>query len=94
MSRTVHCIKLDREAEGLSRPPYPGEIGQRVFDNVSKQAWQEWLMHQTRLINEYQLSLADASARKFLAEEMEKYFFGGGELAQTGYTPPKNALES
>ncbi len=88
MSRTVHCIKLDQEAEGLERPPYPGDLGQRIYDQVSKQAWQEWLAHQTMLINEYRLVLADPKARQFLATEMEKYFFGGGELAQTGYVPP------
>lgn len=93
MTRTVHCIKLDREAEALDRAPYPGALGQRILDSVSKPAWQEWLQHQTRLINEYRLALSDAKARKFLAEEMEKYFFGGGELAQTGYTPPRNALD-
>lgn len=93
MSRTVQCIKLGKEAEGLDRAPYPGDLGKRILDNVSKEAWQGWLQHQTRLINEYRLALADAKARKFLAEEMEKYFFGGGELAQTGYTPPKNALD-
>lgn len=87
MSRTVHCIKLGIEAEGLDRPPYPGPLGQRIFDAVSKKGWQGWIEHQTRLINEYRLSLADASARKFLAAEMEKYFFGG-ELAQTSFVPP------
>lgn len=86
MARTVHCIKLGSEAEGLDRPPYPGAIGQRIFEQVSKQAWQDWLAHQTRLINEYRLSLAEKSAREFLAQEMEKYFFGG-ELTQTGYVP-------
>ncbi|WP_420468490.1 oxidative damage protection protein [Panacagrimonas sp.] len=94
MSRTVQCIKLGREAEGLDRAPYPGPLGQRLLENVSKEAWQQWLQHQTRVINEYRLSLSDASARKFLAEEMEKYFFGGGDLAQTSYVPPKNALDS
>lgn len=88
MSRTVHCIKLGQEAEGLARPPLPGALGQRIFDNVSKQAWADWLAHQTRLINEYHLVLAEASARKFLAEEMEKFFFGGGELTGTHYVPP------
>ncbi len=88
MSRTVNCIKLGKEAEGLDAPPYPGDLGQRLYDQVSKLAWQGWLEHQTRLINEYRLVLADPKARKFLAEEMEKYFFGGGELASTGYTPP------
>ncbi len=93
MSRTVQCIKLGKEAEGLERARYPGELGKRIFDNVSKEAWQGWLQHQTRLINEYRLALSDAKARKFLSEEMEKYFFGGGELAQTSYVPPKNALD-
>lgn len=93
MSRTVHCIKLDRDAEGLDRAPYPGALGQRLLDHVSKEGWQLWLQHQTRLINEYRLALSDASARKFLAAEMEKFFFGGGELAQTSYVPPKNALD-
>jgi len=88
MTRMVNCVKLGKEAEGLDRPPYPGPLGQRIFDNVSKQAWAEWVAHQTRLINEYKLALADPAARKFLAGEMEKYFFGG-ELATTGYVPPK-----
>jgi Fe-S cluster biosynthesis and repair protein YggX len=85
----VHCVKLGKEAEGLDRPPYPGPLGQRIYENVSKQAWQEWIAQQTRLINEYRLALADPNSRKFLAAEMEKFFFGGGEMAQTGYVPPK-----
>ncbi|AXQ31050.1 oxidative damage protection protein [Solimonas sp. K1W22B-7] len=88
MTRTVHCVKLGTDAEGLDRPPYPGPLGQRIFENVSKQAWADWLAHQTRLINEYRLALADAKSRKFLADEMEKFFFGGGDLAKTSYTPP------
>ena len=88
MTRTVKCVKLGQEAEGLARPPYPGPLGQRIFENVSQAGWKLWLEHQTRLINEYRLALADAEARKFLAGEMEKFFFGGGEMAQTGYTPP------
>ncbi|QIK38252.1 oxidative damage protection protein [Caldichromatium japonicum] len=90
MTRTVHCIKLGREAEGLDRPPYPGELGQRIFEQVSKAAWQDWLRHQTRLINEYRLSLTNPQARRFLEEQMERYFFGeGGEGAEMppGYTP-------
>ncbi|MDB5972092.1 MAG: oxidative damage protection protein [Hydrocarboniphaga sp.] len=88
MARTVHCVKLGLEAEGLDRAPYPGVLGVRIYDSVSKAAWAEWLQHQTRLINEYRLALSDVEARKFLAKEMEKYFFGGGELAQTSYVPP------
>lgn len=90
MSRTVQCIKLGAEAEGLDRAPIPGELGKRIFEQVSKQAWRDWVAHQTRLINEYKLVLADAEARKFLTTEMEKYFFGG-ELAKTSYVPPKKA---
>lgn len=87
MSRMVHCTKLDREAEGLNKPPYPGELGQRIFDGVSKEAWQLWLQHQTMLINEYRLTPVDPKARKFLEEEMDKYFFGGGSAAPDQYVP-------
>jgi Fe-S cluster biosynthesis and repair protein YggX len=93
MSRTVHCIKLGTDAEGLDRPPLPGPLGQRIFENVSKQAWQMWIQHQTRLINEYRLALADAGARKLLSEEMEKFLFDGGELTQTGYVPPASKAD-
>jgi Fe-S cluster biosynthesis and repair protein YggX len=75
MSRTVNCVKLKKEAEGLDRAPYPGELGQKIFDNVSKEAWQQWLGHQTMLINEYRLSPVDPKARTFLEEQMEKFFF-------------------
>ncbi len=78
MSRTVHCIKLGKEAEGLERTPYPGDLGQRIFENVSKEAWQGWLQHQTMLLNEHRLSPINPKDRKFLEDEMEKYFFGGG----------------
>jgi Fe-S cluster biosynthesis and repair protein YggX len=88
VSRIVHCVKLGIDAEGLDRPPYPGPLGKRLYEQVSKQAWKQWLEHQTRLINEYRLVLADAKAREFLAGEMEKFFFGGGELAKTEYKPP------
>jgi len=88
-SRTVQCIKLNREAEGLDRVPYPGELGQRIFDNVSKEAWQEWLKQQTMLINEYRLSPIEPKARKFLEEQMEKYFFGEGAEAPPEFVPPK-----
>ncbi|MHA1569779.1 MAG: oxidative damage protection protein [Alphaproteobacteria bacterium] len=88
MSRMVHCVKLNTEAEGLDTPPYPGELGQRIFENVSKQAWQDWLRQQTMLINEYRLSPINPEHRKFLEEAMEKFFFGeGGDTPPEGFTP-------
>jgi Fe-S cluster biosynthesis and repair protein YggX len=84
----VNCIKLGREAEGLDFPPYPGELGKRVFENVSKEAWQAWVKHQTMLVNENRLNLADLKARKWLAEQMENHFFGGGAEMPSGYVPP------
>lgn len=88
MSRMVHCVKLGQEAEGLDRPPIPGELGKRVFENVSKEAWQQWVRYQTMLINENRLNLMDARARKYLAEQMENYFFGNGADAVGGFVPP------
>ncbi|MGV6858243.1 MAG: oxidative damage protection protein [bacterium] len=87
MSRMVQCVKLGKEAEGLDRMPYPGDLGQRVFDNVSKEAWQMWLGHQTMLINEYRLSPMDPKARKMLEEEMDKFFFGEGSEAPPDFQP-------
>jgi Fe-S cluster biosynthesis and repair protein YggX len=84
----VNCILLGAEAEGLDYAPYPGELGQRIFENVSKQAWQRWLEHQTMLINEYRLSPIEPDARKFLETEMDKFFFAGGSAAPQEYTPP------
>ena len=89
MPRTVQCVVLKREAPGLDRPPYPGELGKRIFENVSKEAWAAWLKHQTMLINEYRLSPIEPKARKFLESEMEKYFFGAGSQAPEGFQPPK-----
>lgn len=79
MTRTVQCVLLKREAPGLDRTPYPGALGQRIFESVSKEAWQRWVGHQTMLLNEYRLSPIDPKARKFLEEEMEKFFFGNGQ---------------
>lgn len=87
MSRTVNCVKLGREAEGLQMPPYPGELGRRIFEQVSKEAWQGWLKHQTMLINEYRLTPIEAKDRKFLEGEMEKYFFGEGSAAPDQFKP-------
>ncbi len=89
MSRTVQCVKLGKEAEGLDRMPYPGELGQRVFDSVSKEGWQQWLQHQTMLINEYRLTPIEPKARKFLEEEMEKFFFGGGSDKPKEFVAPE-----
>ena len=90
MARMVHCVKLGREAEGLDRPTYPGPLGQRIFENVSKEAWQGWIRYQTMLVNENRLNLADAQARKYLAIQMENYFFGEVVQMPPGYVPPKN----
>jgi len=87
MSGTVHCVKLGREGEALKRQPYPGELGRRIFENVSKEAWQMWLEHQTMLINEYRLSPMDPKARKFLEREMESFFFGTGSAPPPDYKP-------
>ena len=90
MARMVKCIKLGREAEGLDFPPYPGALGQRIWENVSKEAWQQWLRHQTMLVNENRLNLADPGARKYLAEQTEKHFFGDGAEQAAGYVPQKS----
>lgn len=90
MTRVVQCVVLKREAPGLERPPYPGELGKRIFEQVSKEAWARWLPHQTMLINEYRLTPIEPKARKFLEAEMEKFFFGEGSKAPEGYQPPKD----
>ena len=87
MSRTVNCIILKSEAEGLDYAPYPGELGQKIYDSVSKEAWQRWLAHQTMLINENRLTPIEPEARKFLETEMDKFFFGEGSAAPTDYVP-------
>ena len=89
MARTVNCIKLGREADGLDFPPYPGALGQRIFDNVSKEAWQQWIKLQTMIINENRLSLADPQHRKYLAEQVTKHFFGDGADSISGFVAPK-----
>jgi len=89
MARTVHCVKLGRDAEGLDFPPYPGALGKRIYEQVSKDAWQEWLEHQKRLINEMRLNLADQKARQYLAEQMERHFFGSGADEASGYVAPR-----
>ena len=87
MTRMVNCVLLKKEAEGLDKVPYPGELGQKIFDNVSKEAWQGWLKQQTILINEYRLSPIDPKSRTFLEEQMEKYFFGEGAQTPVEFIP-------
>jgi len=88
MVRMVQCVKLGREAEGLDYPPYPGELGKRIYEKVSREAWAGWMKHQTMLVNENRLNLADIKARKYLAEQMEAHFFGAGAEKPLGYVPP------
>ncbi len=92
MSRSVQCVLLKREAEGLDRPTYPGELGRRIYEHVSKPAWQQWLAHQTMLINEYRLTPIEPKARKFLEDEMEKFFFGEGSSRPEGFVPSSDGL--
>ena len=88
MAREVQCVLLKRQAPGLERPPYPGELGQRIYEQVSKEAWSRWVGHQTMLINEYRLTPVDPKARQFLETEMEKFFFGSGSSTPQGFNPP------
>ena len=87
MSRLVQCALLKREAPGLERPPYPGELGRRIYESISREAWSRWLQHQTTLINEYRLTPIEPKARKFLEGEMEKFFFGAGSKPPEGFKP-------
>lgn len=92
MTRSVNCILLGQVSEGLDFAPYPGELGQRIYDHVSKVAWQRWLAHQTMLINEYRLTPIEPEARKFLVTEMEKFFFSGAAVPKpAGYVPEEGA---
>tara|TARA_B100001989_G_scaffold238439_1_gene201877 strand:+ start:1274 stop:1546 length:273 start_codon:yes stop_codon:yes gene_type:complete len=86
----VNCVKLKKEADALDYQPYPGELGERIHKHVSAEAWELWLNHQTMLINEMRLTPVDPKARKFLEEEMEKFFFGEGSAAPQGYVPEDN----
>ena len=88
MGRTVQCAKLGREAEGLDFPPWPGDLGKRIYESISKEAWQAWLQHQTMIINEYRLNALDPKAREMISTEMEKFLFGEGSQKPEGYVPP------
>ena len=86
MSKMIFCCKLKQDAERMEKPPFPGSLGDRVFHEVSKQAWSMWLSHQTMLINEYRLNLVEAKSREFLKEELQKYFFGDGSEKPAGFS--------
>ena len=88
MARMVQCLRLGTEAEGLDFPPVPGALGQKIFEHISKEGWQQWLKHQTMLINENRLSMLDPRARQYLLKQCEAFFFGDGGDAATGYVPP------
>jgi len=88
MSRMVQCAKLGKELEGLDRPTYPGELGKKIYESISKEAWGMWVQHQTMLLNEYRLSPIDPKARKFLVDEMEKFLFTDDATRIEGFTPP------
>jgi len=90
MSREIQCVKLNKIAEGLSSPPFPGALGERIYNQVCIEAWKAWLEHQTMLINEYRLSLLDDKSREFLRSEMQKYFFGEGSEKPAGFTSKEN----
>lgn len=87
MARTVHCVKLGREAEGLEKPPFKGELGQRVFDTVSAEAWRMWLEHSKMLINEYRLDLTSEHGQKVWMNELEEFFFGEGSQLPPDFVP-------
>ncbi len=88
MARMIQCVKLKKEAEGLDYPPYPGELGAKIWRSISKEAWQEWTDIQTRIVNENRLNLADARARKYLQQQMESFLFEDGNVEAQGYVPP------
>lgn len=89
MTRTVQCVILKQEAPGLDRVPYPGPLGQRIFEQVSREGWSRWVKHQVMLINENRLSPVEPKARKFLEGEMEKFFFGAGSERPPDFKPPE-----
>ncbi|MCK5717917.1 MAG: oxidative damage protection protein [Thiomargarita sp.] len=89
MTRMVNCVKLGKEAEGLKLPPYPGEMGKKIFETVSQEGWNMWVKQQTMLINEYRLSPVDPKTRQTLREEMTKFLFGEGSTPPADFVPPQ-----
>lgn len=90
MARMVQCVKLGHEAEGLDRPPFPNDLGKRIFESVSKEGWKQWLAHSTMLINEYRVDLSSKSGTEFLLKQVEAFFFGDGGAKPEGYVPPSH----
>jgi len=88
MARMIQCVYLKKEAEGLDFPVYPGELGKRIYEQISKEAFEQWKRHQTMLVNENRLNLADQRARQYLARQMEQFLFGGGAEQPAGFVPP------
>lgn len=89
MTRFIYCSKLNKKAEGLSKPPFPSQLGQKIYEEICKEAWEMWIAHQTMLINEHRLSMIDPKSRAFLLKEMEKFLFGSGSEKPAGFTPIK-----
>jgi Fe-S cluster biosynthesis and repair protein YggX len=89
MSSQIYCHKFKKEMDQLSSPPLPGALGKRIYENISAQAWNDWLGHQTMIINEYRLNLMDIKSKQFICEEMEKFLFGGGADKPEGYVADK-----
>jgi Fe-S cluster biosynthesis and repair protein YggX len=87
----VHCVKLKREAEGLEKPPFKGDLGKRVFDTVSQEAWRQWLEHSKMIVNEYRLDLVSPEGQRVWMDQLEKYFYGEGSAAPAEYVPPKES---
>ena len=87
--RTVHCAKLGKDLPGLDKPPIPGELGKRIFEGVSEEAWNQWLEHQKMLMNEYRIDLSDKSSRQILKQQMEQFFFGDGSKPPPDFVPEK-----
>ncbi|AQS52185.1 MAG TPA: oxidative damage protection protein [Paenalcaligenes hominis] len=88
MTRMVQCVKLKKEAEGLEFPPYPGELGVKIWQSISQEAWTNWVQIQTRIVNENRLNLADSRSRKYLAEQMKQYLFEDQDIEAQGFVPP------
>ncbi len=88
-ARVVKCVKFGKEMEGLDRVPWKGELGQRVYENVSKEAWKLWIEHSKMIMNEYRLNPLDPQSQKVMEEQMEQFFFGEGAKLPEGYVPPK-----